>query len=262
MAVKMSSTRMGPSTVTFVMPAGPVSAQRPFLPDGRRSTQSWEGRIHGPVRHAPAAQVVGAHEDAGVPGAGGPENQGRIGELPDADHDVEPVAHGIDLTGPHRDLDLDLGVLAHELGHDRRHEPRAEIGRRGDAEQSSRDGALVAHAVARLFDGRETLRCRLEESASGIGQAELARPSQDELGAEVLLELACVAVYLIPRTAVLGAILLAGYLGGAVCAHVRIGDPGAVTPLLLGIFAWGGLYLREPRLRALLPLKSPAASWS
>ena len=75
-----------------------------------------------------------------------------------------------------------------------------------------------------------------------------------------LLEIACVVVYLIPRTAVLGAVLLAGYLGGAVCAHVRIGDPGAVTPLLLGIFAWGGLYLREPRLRPLLPLKSPAAS--
>lgn len=74
-----------------------------------------------------------------------------------------------------------------------------------------------------------------------------------------LLEIACVVVYLIPRTAVLGAILLAGYLGGAVCAHVRIGDPGAVTALILGVFAWGGLYLREPRLRALLPVRSRAA---
>lgn len=77
-----------------------------------------------------------------------------------------------------------------------------------------------------------------------------------------LLEIACAVVYVIPRTAVLGAILLAGYLGGAVCAHVRIGDPGAVTPLILGIFAWGGLYLREPRLRALLPLRSPAVESS
>jgi hypothetical protein len=77
-----------------------------------------------------------------------------------------------------------------------------------------------------------------------------------------LLEIACAVVYVIPRTAVLGAILLAGYLGGAVCAHVRIGDPGAVTPAILGIFAWGGLYLREPRLRALLPLKSPAVESS
>jgi hypothetical protein len=72
-----------------------------------------------------------------------------------------------------------------------------------------------------------------------------------------LLEIACVVVYLVPRTAVLGAILVTGYLGGAVATHVRIGDPGALTPLLLGIFAWGGLFLRDNRLHALLPLKAP-----
>jgi hypothetical protein len=71
-----------------------------------------------------------------------------------------------------------------------------------------------------------------------------------------LLEIACVVVYVIPRTAVLGAILMAGYLGGAVATHVRIGDPSFVMPALLGVFAWAGVYLRDDRLRALLPLRA------
>ncbi len=70
-----------------------------------------------------------------------------------------------------------------------------------------------------------------------------------------VLELGSVVVYLIPRTAVLGAILMTGYLGGAVATHVRIGDPGWPTALILGIFVWAGLYLRDERLRALLPLR-------
>jgi hypothetical protein len=71
-----------------------------------------------------------------------------------------------------------------------------------------------------------------------------------------LLEIACVVVYLVPRTAVFGAVLLAGYLGGAVATHVRVGDAGGVTPFLVGVVAWAGLYLREPRLWALLPLRT------
>ncbi len=67
-----------------------------------------------------------------------------------------------------------------------------------------------------------------------------------------ILELACVVVYLIPRTAILGAILLTGYLGGATAIHVRVGDPFFATPLT-GVLIWGGLYLRDPRLRALIP---------
>src|SRR6266849_1438018 len=69
-----------------------------------------------------------------------------------------------------------------------------------------------------------------------------------------LLELICVILYLIPRTTVLGAILVAGYFGGATATHLRIGDPSLIGPLILGVMAWGGLYLREPRLHALLPL--------
>jgi hypothetical protein len=69
-----------------------------------------------------------------------------------------------------------------------------------------------------------------------------------------LLEIACAAVYLVPRTAVLGAVLLTGYLGGAVATHVRVGDPFLV-PLLVGVFVWAGLWLRDPHVRALLPLR-------
>ncbi len=64
-------------------------------------------------------------------------------------------------------------------------------------------------------------------------------------------------LYAIPATAVLGAILVTGFLGGAICAHVRIGELGSppeIISLLLGAMTWGGLYLRDPRVRALLPL--------
>jgi len=68
-----------------------------------------------------------------------------------------------------------------------------------------------------------------------------------------ILELACTILYVVPRTAVLGAILVTGYLGGAVCTHLRVGDP-FIMPVILGVAVWGGLFLREPRLRALIPL--------
>jgi hypothetical protein len=70
-----------------------------------------------------------------------------------------------------------------------------------------------------------------------------------------LLELICVVLYVIPRTAVLGAVLSTGYLGGAIATHVRVSDPAFVGALILGILVWAGLYLREPRLRLLLPLR-------
>ena len=69
--------------------------------------------------------------------------------------------------------------------------------------------------------------------------------------------LACAILYAIPATAVLGAILVTGFLGGAVCAHVRIGELGSppeLVSLLLGAMTWGGLYARDPRIRAILPL--------
>jgi hypothetical protein len=70
-----------------------------------------------------------------------------------------------------------------------------------------------------------------------------------------ILEITCTVVYVIPRTSVLGAILLTGYLGGATATHVRIGEPFFV-PILLGVLVWLGLFLRDARLRALIPLRS------
>jgi hypothetical protein len=68
------------------------------------------------------------------------------------------------------------------------------------------------------------------------------------------VELGCTVIYLVPRTAVLGAVLLTGYMGGAVATHVRIGEP-FVAQVLFGVALWLGLWLREPRLKALLPLR-------
>jgi hypothetical protein len=70
-----------------------------------------------------------------------------------------------------------------------------------------------------------------------------------------ILESICVVVYLIPRTSVLGAILLTGLLGGATVTTLRIGDPTYPMPVILGMMVWGGLYLRDTRLRALIPLR-------
>jgi hypothetical protein len=68
----------------------------------------------------------------------------------------------------------------------------------------------------------------------------------------------CTALYAVPRTAVLGAILLTGYLGGAIATHLSAGSPlisNTLFGLYLGLAVWGGLWLREPRLRELLPLR-------
>jgi hypothetical protein len=73
-----------------------------------------------------------------------------------------------------------------------------------------------------------------------------------------ILELLCLALYLVPRTSVLGAVLLTGYLGGAVSAQVRVDAPLFSTllfPVYLGILIWGGLFLRDARLRSVLPLR-------
>ena len=76
-----------------------------------------------------------------------------------------------------------------------------------------------------------------------------------------LLLLICTLLYCFPRTSILGAVLLMAYLGGAVATHVRVGNPLFSHDLFgvyLGLFIWGGLYLREPRLRALVPLRTAA----
>ena len=69
-----------------------------------------------------------------------------------------------------------------------------------------------------------------------------------------VLELSCTIIYLIPRTSVIGAILLTGYLGGAIQTHLRVGD-AFVAQFIFGVVIWGGLYLRDVRLRALIPFR-------
>jgi uncharacterized membrane protein YphA (DoxX/SURF4 family) len=70
-----------------------------------------------------------------------------------------------------------------------------------------------------------------------------------------IVELVCVLLYAIPRTSVLGAILLTGYLGGAIAAHVRIEELKFIPPAIGGVLVWLGLYLRNERLRELIPFR-------
>jgi hypothetical protein len=99
---------------------------------------------------------------------------------------------------------------------------------------------------------------------------EMVRQSMAELGYPVglavgigLLELACLALYVVPRTSVLGAVLLTGYLGGAIATHVRIGNPlfsHVLFPTYVAALLWGGLFLRDHRLRVFLPTRQTALS--
>jgi hypothetical protein len=75
----------------------------------------------------------------------------------------------------------------------------------------------------------------------------------------IIAECALVVLYLVPQTSVLAAIVMTGYLGGAVATHLRIGDTArAAIPLVVGILAWGGLYLRDSRIRQLVPFRRSA----
>jgi hypothetical protein len=89
------------------------------------------------------------------------------------------------------------------------------------------------------------------------GTIELGYPESVIVGLGVVL-LVSVFLYALPRTAVLGAILLTGYLGGAVATHVRVGNPlfsHSLFPVYFGILIWGGLALRDERIRNLLPFR-------
>jgi hypothetical protein len=87
--------------------------------------------------------------------------------------------------------------------------------------------------------------------------AELGYPSDVAFGLGILT-LICTLLYVVPQTSVLGAILLTGYMGGAIATHLRVGSP-VFSHLLfggyLGLMIWGGLFLRDPKLRALIPFR-------
>jgi hypothetical protein len=94
---------------------------------------------------------------------------------------------------------------------------------------------------------------------AGLEKMRLTQELVQKIGA---VEIACAVLYLFPPTTVLGSILLTGYLGGAVYVHVQQGDPigNIITPVIIGVLAWLGIFLREPRLRAIVPWRSSAAS--
>ncbi|MBA2588034.1 MAG: DoxX family protein [Alphaproteobacteria bacterium] len=106
--------------------------------------------------------------------------------------------------------------------------------------------ALVADGTIQLFAPAQI--------ASVLQETGFAMDLTHVLGPIILV---CAILYVIPATAVLGAILVTGFLGGAICAHVRIGELGSppeIISLLLGTMTWGSLYLRDPRIQALLPI--------
>ena len=112
----------------------------------------------------------------------------------------------------------------------------------------------VLSAVAVLF--------LLFDSVIKLTDIQPVRDSMLQLGYPVglatvlgIIELLCLFTYIVPKTSVLGAILMTGYLGGAIATHVRVGSPlvsHTLFPIYVAVLVWGGLYLRDPRVRALV----------
>lgn len=99
---------------------------------------------------------------------------------------------------------------------------------------------------------------KLVQSAAAVeGTAQLGYPANSVLGIGII-EFVCLILYIVPRTSVLGAVLFTGYLGGAIATHVRLANPlftHILFPVYIAALLWGGLYLREDRLRELLPVR-------
>lgn len=118
-------------------------------------------------------------------------------------------------------------------------------------------GGRVLSALAILFLLFDSVIKVLKVSVAVEGTVQLGYPEGVVVGIGII-ELVCLALYVIPRTSVLGAILFTGYLGGAIATHVRIGSPlftHTLFPIYVAALIWGGLILREDRLRALIPLR-------
>jgi hypothetical protein len=126
---------------------------------------------------------------------------------------------------------------------------------------AARRAGLALTGIAALFLAFDALMKLLasKEAAEGTIALGWAPHHLPILGA---IQLACLALYLVPRTAPLGALLWTGYLGGAIATHLRLDHPlfsHVLFPAYVAAFVWGGLWLRDERVRALLPLRRPAA---
>jgi hypothetical protein len=128
-------------------------------------------------------------------------------------------------------------------------------------EASDKRRRMIGYALTAfvaLFLTFDTVLKVLQLGPAMQGTIELGYPADSVLVIGVI-ELVCLVLYLIPQTSVFGALLLTGYLGGAIATHVRIGSPlltHKLFPIYVALLVWGGLYLREPRLRALLPFRT------
>jgi hypothetical protein len=126
------------------------------------------------------------------------------------------------------------------------------VKRKGDA--GIRIGRVISALVVlfMLFDSGTKV---VQLAPAVEGTARLGYPVSVVLPLGIAL-LACTMLYAIPSTAVLGAILLTGYLGGATATQVRMGDPWFLFPVGIGVLVWSGLFLRDARLRVLIPVRS------
>ncbi len=127
-----------------------------------------------------------------------------------------------------------------------------------DASRGQARAALACTILVALFLTFDTVLKVLRLAPAVEGTTSLGYPAGSVIWIG-LAELLCLALYLAPRTAVLGALLMTGYLGGAVATHVRISSPlhtHTLFPRYVALLLWSGLYLREPRLRRLLPFRT------
>jgi hypothetical protein len=125
-------------------------------------------------------------------------------------------------------------------------------------DKKKRIASYVLTALVAAFLTFDTALKVLQLAPAVQGTTELGYPASTVLVIGVI-ELVCLVLYLIPRTSVLGALVLTGYLGGAIATHVRVGSPlptHTLFPIYVALMVWGGLYLRESRLRELLPFRT------
>lgn len=112
----------------------------------------------------------------------------------------------------------------------------------------------ILSAIAVLFLLMDTVMKIVKADLAVAGTVELGYPESAVMTIGIV-QLLCVVLYVVPRTSVLGAILLTGYLGGAIATHVRVGNPlftHVLFPVYVAALVWGGLFLRDRRISALL----------
>ena len=129
-------------------------------------------------------------------------------------------------------------------------------------ESASTAGSKLALIIGWVFSAIPILMMAVGGSVMALTNQKMVEQGLVDHGypahlAKVILalEIGCAIVYAIPQTAVLGAILMTGYLGGATATHVRVEETQWIAPVVFGIFVWLGLFLRDKRLRELLPFR-------